>query len=211
MSKGDVKVVAVRTGTVVIDDIGEMVTHGVVVTIPAAKALVSKDLYRMISQRVLFQIHAGPIHLPAPLPDLVKPKPEPPPRALVDASPDAAAREAMLEAEVRHLRDVLDQREQVLYAALVASQNRSAAVEGKLDQVLTALARQPTQVVVQGGTAAARPVADLPASDAPLFIPSEIKRTDIEAHVSIESESQESGVGDAKAALRRLRKGGAGQ
>lgn len=209
MSKGDVKVVAVRTGTVMIEDIAVDVPHGLAVTVPAEKALRSRDLYRLISQRMLFQIHAGPIHMAAPLPDMVPPpKPEPPPAALVE--PHSVAREAMLEAEVRHLRGVLDQREQVLYAALIASQDRASAVEGKLDQVLTALARQPAVVVAQGVPAqAARPAAnEVLSSDAPLFIPSEIKRTDIEAHVAIESESQESTVGDAKAALRKLRKGG---
>lgn len=205
MSRGDVKVVGVRTGMVLIDDIGVSVPNGVVVSIPAQQALRSKDLYRLISQRMLFQIHPGPIHKAAALPEM--PPPPPPTPNQTVAPTDPSAREALLEAELKVLREALDQREHVLFAALVAAQGRSEAVEQKLDQVLATLSRQPAVPLaapnpfpVQTGRA-----VPIVASDAPLFIPSEIKPRDVEAHVSIESETTDSNVSGATSALRRLR------
>ena len=196
----DVRVMAVKTGTVHVEDIGVSVPHGTVVSIPGDKALASKDLWRYISQRLLFQLHAGPIHRgsPVPLPDIPKPvaTPQgsfPPPSPQVEAL----------------LKEALEQRERVLYAALMAQQERLLAVEAKLDAVLDAV-KQP-RVVVQAPVVSDRPRstprAEAELSDTPLFIPSEIGMKDVSARVNVSEEAQESAVGDAAAALRKLRRG----
>jgi hypothetical protein len=194
----DIRVVAVKTGIVFIEDIGVDVPYGNVVSIPAEQALRSKDLYRYLSQRVLFQLHAGAVHGPSPMPltDLPKPEPAPP------APPPGSQRDVALDQQVSMLRAALEQREAVFVAVLSAQQAQFA-------EVLEALRRQPQTIVVQatphGATHPA--LSSMPSTDAPMFIPSEIKPKDVDARVNIESTSQESGVADASAALRRLRGG----
>lgn len=203
----DVRVMAVKTGMVFLTDIGIDVPCGVVVTIPAEKALISKDLYRYINQKVLFQIHPGSIHgpLPLPLPPLPKPEPLPPP----PVSPPAGVmrevqqlREA-LEQREKTLGEALDRREHIFVAALMATQK-------KLDDVLLELQRRPAVSSLVPNTPmrpSIRVNEEGPSGEAPMFIPSEIGSKDYDSRVNITAESQESGVADAAAALRRLRQG----
>ena len=203
----DIRVIAVKTGMVLIEDIGIDVPYGNVVSIPAEKALRSKDLYRLLSQRMLFQLHAGAVHGPNPLPLADFPKLEPsPPVANAESR-----REGALEQQVSMLRAALEQRETVFVAALMSQQAQFA-------ELLQAVRSQPQTVVVQAapgagpGTATRQPSPNaMPSMDAPMFIPSEIKPKDVDARVTIESTSQESGVGDATAALRKLRNGRSSQ
>ncbi len=191
----DVRVIGVKTGTILIADIAVDVPHGVVVSIPAEKAHVSKDLYRYISQKLLFQVHPGPVNGPLP-------------RALPDMAPVVAptkapqAREAALDAQVQLLRTALEEREQMFMAALAAQQD-------KLDKLVTAIAERPVTIYnTTHTTPAPKQVVEGPSGDAPMFIPSTIKSKDMEdtSHVSVQSDSQEnSSVSGAAAALKKLR------
>jgi len=82
--------------------------------------------------------------------------------------------------------------------------------DGKLDAILGMLATvKATGGTVQAGSApaATAKVSDVVDIEVPTFIPSEIKPKNVEAHIEIQSEKSEgSGVADAGAALRRLRK-----
>ena len=72
MNHGDVIVCGVSEDKL-IEDIGVMVPKGDVITVPGAQAYKSKDLWRLISQQVIFQLNSNsllrivrPVEAPAP-------------------------------------------------------------------------------------------------------------------------------------------------
>lgn len=200
MMIGDVTVVGLDTSTVVLFDIGMDVPHRVVVTVPADRATVSKDLWRAISQRRLFQLHAGPT-TQAPV------RPVAPP-----ASPNEwQARCRLLETENARLRARVVELE-ALSGSVVASPPVVPEVDptGKLDEIL-ALLRSGKTVVAAGQVPAARSeqrgvVVEV---DVPAFIPAEIKPKDIEGRITeVQSETSEAtNLGSAASALRKFRRG----
>lgn len=195
MMIGDVTVVGLDTTTVVLLDICMDVPHRVVVTIPADKATISKDLWRAISQRRLFQLHAGSISQAVV-------RPVAPPLAVDGWQVKCRA----LEAENAKLRERVAELERSLGES-------PAPVEstGKLDEIL-ALLRSGATVVAAGkapptrGVPAAQAVVEV---DVPAFIPTEIRPKDIEGRISeVEASTSEgSNLGSAASALRKLRRG----
>lgn len=202
----DIVVANVRTGICMIEDIGVDVPHGVIVTIPADKALHSKDLWRYISQGILFRFHPGAIHkgvapeapsAPAPLPDLPTQTPYKSPEVLVQALYDHG----------ELLRQALDSRDVAVHAVLLAQHHTLTEMRQSLLDVQALLKDRPGQVIIRASgeqVAASTAVS----GEVPMFIPSTIKPTDIDdAHVNIETDSQEgSGVAGAASALRKIRK-----
>ena len=59
-TKGDVRVIGMVAGTHVIEDLQRDVPHRSLVIIPEAQALMSKDLWRGISQGCLMQLDSAP-------------------------------------------------------------------------------------------------------------------------------------------------------
>lgn len=204
----DVKVMNVKTGTVLIEDITIDVPHGVVVSISSEKALRSKDLWRLISQRLLFRFHGGPIHTASPNPTPAAPvlsPVEPQVVPLPAATPvvPAAAPPAGLEEQNRLLREEIGVRDEAFAAALLAQQ-------GRFDELLSLV-----RGLAAGGVSSAAPTANRkgrpvagPSGDAPLFIPSTIKSVDMDDHVSVQTNEGE-GVSSAASALKKLREKGA--
>lgn len=208
----DVVVTNVRMGTYVISDIGIDVPHGVVVHIPSEKALRSKDLWRGISQRTLFQFHPSAIHKGALIP-VQPPEPLPPP----PTEPTAYhAPETLVHALTEHnkaLTLAVERRDEVLFA-LVAEQQRQLTEQGKqLAEAIQLLReRSVTTIAPLTATGVVPGLPDVANGDAPVFIPSAIKPKDVEAHVNVQTEALEgSSVSDAASALRRLRQGGDSQ
>jgi hypothetical protein len=56
-------------------------------------------------------------------------------------------------------------------------------------------------------SAAPRVLTEVADGSAPTFLPSQIKPTDVEAHIDIQSEASESSVSSTAERLRKLRKG----
>ena len=194
MMIGDVTVVGLDTSTVPLLDIGMDVPHQAVVTIPADRATLSKDLWRALSQRRLFQLHAGPATqaavrpiAPPAAPDVWQTKC----RTLETENAQLRARVAELEARDRS-----------------PSLSPDAEVAGKIDEIL-ALLRSGRVAVATGSAPVARAESrGVVEVDVPTFIPSEIKK-DFEGRITeVEtSSSQNSAIDSAASALRKLRRG----
>lgn len=197
MMVGDVTVVGLDTSTVVLLDIGMDVPHRVVVTVPADRATVSKDLWRAISQRRLFQLHAGPA-TQAPVRPIAPPA----------ASNEWQTRCRALEAENAQLRARVAELE-ALNRPAPSPAAPEADATGKLDEIL-ALLRSGKTVVAAGQAPAARAEQrGVVEVDVPAFIPTEIKPKDFEGRMTeVQTTSSEaSGLGSAASALRKLRRG----
>ena len=187
----DVRVIGLIWGTsVVIQDIGESVPHGVTVTIPAAKAAKSKDLWRLLSQKQLFRLNPGPFQ-------------EYPPGFPVPPLPDNTELDRLreekrqLEEQNRLLKQTIDQQ------------------GGKLDTILGFLENArlaPSPVVVAPQTVSGAPQAPVARDNGvvdagvPTYIPSQIKPQGVESHVEVQKETAEgNSTARAGAALRKLR------
>ena len=195
---GDVTVVGLDTTTTVLYDIGMDVPHRVVVTIPADKATLSKDLWRAISQRRLFQLHpgiAGSVQRPLPA---------------TQTAPDWKWMERcrQLEAENAQLRATIAQLEQVPRTRSEPKDEAGfAALQAKLDEVLSTI--KTAGVSTTPGVKSKPAPLGVVEVDVPAFIPTEIKPKDIEGRITeVTSETSEaSNLGSAASALRKFRKG----
>lgn len=187
---GDIRVMGLVGGTHIIEDLGIDVPHGATVMIPAAKAHVSKDLWRAISQRCVFQLSSAPQVGSGPTP----------------RSPDHAEIEG-LRSQVRQLTEENAR----LVAALAAKEGESQA---KLDAILGLLRAGVSVNGIQEHVRprSSPPVSDVVSGDVPVFIPSQIKPEGAEVQIStVAEESSGAGVGGAKTALRKLRGGNGNQ
>jgi hypothetical protein len=180
----DVRVICLNMNTVLIEDIAVDCPHGVTVSIPAAKASKSKDLWRLLSQKQLFRLNPGPF--------ADYPTPAPPPSS----------------AEADRLREenrLLAEQNQLLRTAL---DNQG----GKLDTILTLL-ENPRLAAVFPTANGSAPLPATKATEVvdagvPTYIPSEIKPKNVESHVEVKSETSEgTAITGAGEALRKLRKG----
>jgi len=190
---GDIRVIGLVAGTQIIEDIGMDVPHGVTVIIPGDLAIRSKDLWRALSQKCLFQLpSAGP------------PLPQPTPVVVNFDSLRAEARILDLEKQVHQLEG--DKR--VLRELLNDVQARESQ---KLDSILSAL-----QGGFQGGGISQIPVnfpqprikEEVADGSAPTFIPSSIRSKDMDARIDVPTDSQTSDISDTLEKLRRARQGG---
>lgn len=191
MSKptGDIRVIGLVAGTHIIEDIGMDVPHGMTVTIPGDLAVRSKDLWRALSQKCLFQ-------LPAAAPP---PQQQQVPGADLDRI-RAESRAMALEGQVRSL--------EAANLALQAVVQGFQARDEKLDSILTAI--QSGMVFAQQPGASTQAVTKQEVADgtAPMFLPSEIRPKGVDARIDVQSESTESDISSTAEKLRRLRQGG---
>jgi hypothetical protein len=181
----DVHVYGLSMTTIHIADIGMDVVGGTTVVIPAAKASRSKDLWRLIAQKQLFRLGSGPI-----------------PDGRAPLQPTALPADHQLREENR----LLLEQNRLLRLAIDAQGGKLDAQGGKLDAILGMLSSGA--VAVAPRSEAAKPAADLVEIETPTYIPSEIKPQNVESHVEVQSATTEgTGVADAGAALRKLRRG----
>jgi hypothetical protein len=182
----DIRVLGLVMGTHLIEDIQMDVPYGTTVIVAAEKAARSKDLWRGISQRCLFQLPSAAAPTVSTRPAVVPDQENDRLQALED-------RHRVLEEENRRLRSAL--------------QTASAQQDQKLDAILAALQGGGFQAV-QGQASPGRvSKAEVADGAAPTFIPSEIKPKDAEARIEARKEEAPSEVANSAERLRRLRKG----
>ena len=179
----DVKVIGLMAGTYFLEDIGMEVPQGVTVTIPARDAHISKDLWRAISQRCIFQLKPGP--------------------SSPESSGASSAELELLREQVRLLTEA-NTRLQMRLAAQDPPQDSSQ----KLDAILALLHSSGPVALGAPVVRAHAPVPDgVVSGDVPTFIPSQIKPEGVDVQISTTpEESAGTGVTDAASALRRFRK-----
>lgn len=188
MNRGDIQVLGLEAVTCFLEDIGMDVPHGVTVTIPAAKAHTSKDLWRAISQKRLFHLQAGP--------------------GMTFPTVPRASEPVGLEA-IREQTQSLVEENQRLRRALEA---KDSEVQTKLDIILACLqAGVPLATALPGRTlpavVAAAPT-EVVSGEVPTFIPSQIKPENVDARIITKAEeSVGAGVASAASALRKMRRG----
>ncbi len=202
MSNGDITVISLVSGPHLIEDIGVTCVPGVLVTIPGAQTLISKDLHRGISSKALAVV-------PQPNPNLRV-------KALAEVTQlkDSLA-QALTQSEALVQRNVfletLCSELQVQVQGLKDEVATLEAKEGKLDAILAAVNKP--QVVTQLVTAETPknglvhlPPSEVVGGEAPVFIPSTIKSDKVEGErVSVQEETSESSVSAAANKLRKLR------
>ena len=191
-ANGDVRVVGLVAGNHLIEDIARDVPYGSVVSIPADLALISKDLWRSISQKFLYQL------------------PTIPTTQAVSIMPDEKQRLEHYAKELEGHVSRLESENRDLKEQLKGWQEKSdAMMAGKLDSILAMLqSGVPVQggAFVRGNDSSQREVPMVDGS-APTFLPSEIRPKDLEARIDVQPASSSSGVSEAAERLRKLRKG----
>lgn len=190
--RGDVRVIGLVVPSHLVEDIRVAVPHGMTVTIPAEKAAVSKDLWRGVSQKCLFQLPSTGTAASTAMTAA-------PRGPAVDVS-GILQRMHALESENQQLRSWMEQsqgqQQETLNAILSAVQSGS-----NISYVM-----QPGAVSGPGS-----PREELADGDAPAFIPAEIKPKEAETRIGDKSEEAASSVSDASAALRKFRRNGEDQ
>lgn len=185
---GDVRVVGMVVGSHVLEDIGRDVPYRTLVIIPEEQALMSKDLWRAISQGALCQIPS------APYPTAVVTTPEPDKARLEKYTTELEGHLARLKTENDALKQQLE--------------TGTHAHAAKLDEILEAIKSGVVTPVVRQAQHGPTPVKEETVDGtAPTFLPSEIKPKDLEARINVPSEESTSdGVSEAADRLRQLRK-----
>lgn len=194
---GDVQVLGLVMGGHHLEDIGITVPQGQAVTIPADKAVVSRDLHRAISQRLVFPLHPGPGALP-----------------VVFAKDDGERQRQVeiLTQEVSRLREEnlrLKQEVAQLKQEVFLPKDTS---DPRLDEILNlvkSITSLPNTVLKGAPVPVEVPRVTLPGVvevETPQFIPSQIRPDGVETHIEPTREvSDGAGVGGAVSALRKLR------
>jgi len=192
--RGDVRVIGMVAGNHVIEDIGRDVAFRTLVVIPEDQALISKDLWRAISQGFLCQVPS------APYPSGTAGAPQDPDKARLEKyTAQLEALAARLQTENEALKRQLD--------------GSAHAHSAKLDEILKAIqsgvAASPAVGVAPpvAGAPAAKPVEEVVDGSAPTFLPAEIRSKDLDARINIQGEESTSdAVTEAADLLRQLRK-----
>lgn len=194
-SKGDIRVIGMVAGTHVIEDLQTDVPYRTLVIIPEDQALMSKDLWRGISQGCLLQLTSAP-YPAAP----AAPGPDPERARLEKYCAELEGHLVRLQNENETLKRQLE--------------SGAGAQAAKLDEILRAIthihavpAVPSTEVVEPRGLT---PESAVDGS-APTFLPSEIVPKDLDVRINVQGESSTSeSVSDAAERLRRMRKNGNG-
>lgn len=181
----DVKVIGLVAGTHLLEDIQMDVPFQTTVVIPAEKACRSKDLWRAISAKQIFQLHSGS-NLGAP------------------SSPVSEWKDKceQLEKENGELRQKLSAQDAMLAKQLEELNNLRQEQQGKLDMILQMLAKG-----VPVGTAPASGFSHIVVSEGvPTFIPSTITPENVETRIEAnQTEAENPGLSGAAKTLRQLR------
>jgi len=181
---GDIRVMGLVFGTHLIEDIKQNVPHGMVVTIPGDLAIRSKDLWRGIAQRALFQL----------------PSTSPP-----ETTYSGHEKES-LESQIRDLFAQLKALKVENQSLRESLQSNSQLNSQKLDSILSAL--QNKVASFSQSIPSSRVVADEVADGtAPMFIPSEIRPKDVDIRIDVQGESIKSDMTNTADLLHKLKRG----
>lgn len=187
----DITVFGLTMPTYVIQDIQMDVPHGLTVTIPADLANRSKDLWRGISARQLFQIRTTPNSHPTTS------TPSPAERELRDKC-------AQLETENTDLRRQLAESNAARIAQQAESQKALLAQQDKLTTIIEMISKTTFPVL---GPVSGHPLPGVATivGDAPTFIPSVITPENAEARIETKQAEAENTLAGASSKLRELR------
>lgn len=223
MSNGDLIVCGVSEDKLV-EDIGLMVPKGDAVPVPAILANKSKDLWRLISQGVIFRLNENSL-----LRVRARVMPDQPPTErgndrdrfeaeverlreenddLVNENGKLFSLNVSLQEEVKRLRSVVATQQSTLETQQTALSARQGH-DSKLDAILELVKTQQAGVTYQKGSVSVPRIAVADVDDsAPLFIPSQIKSDhQEEGRVSLKEEASDaSTLTDASKALKGMRK-----
>lgn len=205
MSNGDITIISLVSGPHLIEDIGVSCHPGVLVTIPGAQTLISKDLYRGIAAKALAVVAQPPQ-------TLAKPKAS---QELTQALADLTQAQSDLSQATKQ-NEALFARNAFLEQLCSEVQGELATLkarESKLDAILDAVNKPQTVVtqVISSETVTRNALVALPSEEvvggeAPMFIPSTIKSETMGGeHVGVQEGTSDSGVGAAAKQLRKLR------
>ena len=187
MSIGDVRVFGLVVGTHVLEDIAMDVPHGQEVVIPADKAARSKDLYRALSQKRIFQMPDRPVQHTAPVTHIRD-------DVLQERNQALEQRNRQLETESAQLREAL---------------RVAMAQTDRLDAILRAIEGIPAAATVYvngNGTAPVPSVSEVADGTAPQFIPDQIAPKDAQTRIEAKPQTGDSsGISSAADKLRELR------
>jgi hypothetical protein len=175
---GDVTVYGLTMGHCYIEDISVLVPHNTVVTIPAEQAYRSKDLWRAISQRRIFQLRTGPGQVSWP----------------VSSSVPVAGQDGVL-------MEALAEQKAMNEALLAILTEQRAAIRDLTAAIGNLRSSQPVAVstVTNSG--------DTVDGAAPTFIPSVVMPDVREQRIQGNSgQSDDTGVADARKRLRAIRR-----
>ena len=198
VTASDIRVLGLVQGTHVIEDLGRDVAYGVEVRIAARDAALSKDLWRGISTKCLFQIpQAAPpaFHYP-----------EPPKAAPAPIVTTTAVQDPQLTSQVQNLTSQMRTLEEENKSLREAMKQNSDANAEKLDAILSAV-QNGAFAAPAGNGATTAPKEEVADGSAPTFLPSQIRPTDMEARIDIQGTSADSTVSSARERLRQLKKG----
>lgn len=204
MSEGGITVTAVITGGYNIDDLQLHVPCRIATYIPADDMLRSKDLYRGLSQRLLFKLDGGSAYTT---------------EALARVPDENLVRISQLEAETRGLKGQLDSSaatNKALQGLLEGLQSQMMGIQQGIERIeakgisvigtSVTFSTPPTPSV-------STPVTkdDDVVMDVPVFLPKEIKPKGVETQISTESQTVSgASIGAAEGKLRELRKKNSG-
>jgi hypothetical protein len=178
---GDVRVIGLVAGTHILEDIARDVPHGVTVTIPGELAVRSKDLWRAISQKCIFQLPSASPPSPQLGYDIGQ---------LEGQISDLAARLRALEAENKLLRE--------------KTETQTAR---KLDEIISVLQSRPQTVVITEKEVKTVKPEERVDGTAPIFLPSKLHPDGAAVvRIDVPGENASSDVIDAANRLRKMRK-----
>ena len=190
MRGGDVRVMGLVNPFHKIEDVRINVAYRTTVIIPAEKAAVSKDLWRSISQRSLFQL----------------PSAAPPPVSKAGQTTASVQDTEAIQSRLASLEDrntKLAAESQLLRTQLAESQEKQ---QGTLEAILTQLKTNPQVRYTQAGNGAVG-ATELADGAAPNFIPEVIKPGDAEARIESRQEEAVSDVSSVADKLKKMRQG----
>jgi hypothetical protein len=155
---------------------------GVTVTIPGELAVRSKDLWRAVSQKCVFQ-----------LPSMSPPQ----------QSSSTFLDKGQLEAQVKELYTQVKTLADENRSLRESLQANSQIYSKKLDSILSTLQNKAIFVNREADLVSSNEVAD---GTAPMFIPSEIRPKDVSVRIDVQGEVVKSDVASVAEQVRKVRK-----
>ena len=194
---GDVRVFGLVVGQHVLEDISIGIPHGREVVIPGDLAQRSKDLWRAISQKRIFQLPSQPA------PQYTAPVTHIRDDVLQERNGFLEAKCKQLESENQRLQDENQRLQEGL--RLAATQQSGAQLETILKAIQDIKLVSPVYV---SGSPVHTPIREEVADgSAPSFIPSEIAPKGADTRIVVQRGTGDGGVSDAADKLRKLRRG----
>jgi hypothetical protein len=193
-----VVVVGLDPTTVILGDIGMDVPHRVTVTIPGEKALISKDLWRAVNQKRVFQLRSNQLPTPKSTSFVEM-------EALKEKYNQLQEISSRVQAENVKLREALATKE----AELQSLRSQNSEVKDYFAQIKSLILQNPGQANPSEQRVVVKPTESfyVPVLEAPAFIPARIKSDELgEQRVEIASETTEaSSLTEAQNMLRNMR------